>query len=270
MNYRAFVLILVFLTIATNASATKNGEHRKSAAKQMAKEFSSLGVKKIYVPDFCEGPSQPSARGAFFAATFSELLAGRKKDFAVVSRTDAHRFLHEKNLTDCDLVRPEVLSDFSSEFSVDALLSAALAFDKSSYTMDFVLTNLLGKQLTHSHYTEPHDAETEALFPATASPSGWPFYFAALDGVTVPKGVYMPNPPYPENLRGRVSGVVLVSALVTANGQIDQVRVVQGLNPDIDSVAIDKMQSWRFVPAKSPDGSVIPVRTLFEFFFHTN
>ena len=70
--------------------------------------------------------------------------------------------------------------------------------------------------------------------------------------------------------RGRVSGVVLVSALVTANGQIDQARVVQGLDPDIDSVAIDKMQSWRFVPAKSPDGSVIPVRILFELFFHTN
>jgi TonB family protein len=270
VNYRALVIILVFVTIATNASATKNVESRKSAAKQMAKELSSLGVKKIYVADFCEGPSQPSARGAFFAATFSDLLAESKKDFVVVSRADGHRFLHDKNLTDCDLVRPEVLSDFSSEFSIDALLSAVLVSDKSSYTMDFDLTNLSGKEVTHFHYTEPHDAETEALFPATASPSGWPFYFAAHDGVTTPKGVYMPFPPYPEKLRGRVSGVVLVSALVTANGHIDQVRVVQGLDPDIDRAAIDKMQSWRFLPAKSSDGSVIPVRTLFELFFRSN
>ena len=94
--------------------------------------------------------------------------------------------------------------------------------DKDSYSLDFVLRNLFGKELFHSHYSEPNDALTEAKFPATASPSGWPFYFSALDGVSMPKGVYMPNPPYPRNSPGqRRSGVIIVSALVTIDGTIN-------------------------------------------------
>lgn len=260
-----FVLILVLSAIPISVSATENIEHRKSAAKHMVKEFSSLGVHRIYVPDFCEGPFQPSARGAYFAATFSELLAENQKSFGVLNRIDAHRFLQQNNLTDCDLVRPEILSTFSSQFSVDALLSATLSADKSGDAMDFVLRDLSGKELSRSHYNEPHDAFTEAEFPATASPSGWPFYFAAHDGVSVPKGLFMPNPEIgPAN---RVSGVVVISALVTSSGRVDQIRIVRSLNPDIDSAASDKVKSWRFVPAKSPDGLAVPVRTIFELFF---
>jgi len=51
----------------------------------MAKKFSGLGVYRLYVPDFCDGLSRPNARGAFFATTFSQLLAERAKGFAVVA-----------------------------------------------------------------------------------------------------------------------------------------------------------------------------------------
>jgi hypothetical protein len=70
--------------IPRNVCSTENYENQKSTAKHMAKEISSLGVHRLYVPDFCDGPSRPNARGAFFAATFSELLAQKAKGFAVV------------------------------------------------------------------------------------------------------------------------------------------------------------------------------------------
>jgi TonB family protein len=269
VNCRRLAFILILFIIPRNVCSTENVENQKSTAKQMAKEMSSLGVHRLYVPDFCDGPSRPNARGAFFAATFSELLAQKAKGFAVVSRTDAHRFLQQNNLTDCDLTRPEILAKFSSEFSVDCILSASLLLETYSYSMDFVLRDISGKELFRSHYREPHDAGTEAHFPATASPSGWPFYFSGLDGVSPPKGLYMPSAPYPDNGRAqRVSGVVIISGLVTTNGHIDGIRVVQSLDPEIDRGAIETMKTWRLLPAKVPDGSPVPVRTTFELFFH--
>lgn len=266
MNSRSLALILILLSIPTNARAADNVKNRESAAKYMAKAFSTVGIHRMYVPDFCDGSSRPDAHGAFFAATFSDLLAKRAKGFALVSRIDAHRFLQQNNLTDCDLSRPEILSKFSSEFSVDSILSASVLLTENSYSMNFVLRDLAGTELSRFPYREPCDAETEGAFPPTASPSGWPFYFPMLDGVVLPKGIYMPN--VDPRIAGGVTGVAILSGLVTTNGKIEQIRVVKGLKPKIDSAAIETLKLWRLVPAKGPDGSAIPVRIPLDFNFY--
>ena len=86
---------------------------------------------------------------------------------------DGHRFLQQNNLTDCDLVRPEILSTFSSKFGLDALLSATVSVENSSYTMDFVLRDLAGKELSHSHYSEPYTAGTTSELPVIRTQSRW-------------------------------------------------------------------------------------------------
>jgi hypothetical protein len=76
VNRRSLLLILALLIVPANVpSKEKVGDHRVSAASHMAKEFSTLGIHRIYVPDFCDDPSRLNDRGAFFAATFSMLLA---------------------------------------------------------------------------------------------------------------------------------------------------------------------------------------------------
>ena len=163
---RCVVLILVFSFIPAIVSASEGpGETRKTAARLMVKDFSRLRIHKLYVPDFCGGSSHPNPQGAFFAAEFSKLLTETAKSFVVQSRVEAHRFLAQSSLTDCDLSHPEVLLKFSSNFGVDCLLSADRSADKNSYTMDFVLRDLSGKELSQFHYSEPAYPETEGLFP---------------------------------------------------------------------------------------------------------
>jgi hypothetical protein len=73
---RSLLLILALLIVPANVpSKEKVGDHRVSAASHMAKEVSTLGIHRIYVPDFCDDPSRLNDRGAFFAAMFSMLLA---------------------------------------------------------------------------------------------------------------------------------------------------------------------------------------------------
>lgn len=264
-------LALWLLLIPTSVHAACSVESEKSAAKQMAKEISGVGAHKVYVPDSCDAHSTPNVRGAFFAATFSEFLAAELKGFSVVSRIDAHRFLQQNGLTDCDLARPDVISKFSSELGVDSILHLNLSFDKSSYSINFVLCDLAGKELSRFQYSEPNDGLTEALFPAAASSSGWPFYFSMHDGVTQPKAVFTPNVSSSGNKRiERISGVAIASAVVTADGRIDQIRIVQKLDPDADNAVLETMKTWRFVAAKTADGSPVPVRISIQLSLRAN
>ena len=99
---------------------------------------------------------------------------------------------------------------------------------------------------------------------------------SAAQPVTAPEfgAAYLhnPAPAYPAAaLRQGWEGTVLLKVHVLANGQPDQVLVASTSgHPVLDDAAVEVVTPWRFVPAKSPDGSVIPVRTLFELFFHTN
>jgi len=264
-------LVLTAILAVTSTSihpSEKVGDRRKSSVAEMVQEFSSLGIHKLYIPDFCDAASRPDDRGAFFAGVFSDLLAHKAHVFTVVSRADVHRFLVRSNSTDCDLQNPAILSSVSSEFGIDSVLSATLAADKNSYRLDFVLRDVSGKELSRIQHVEPRVAETEALFPATAAASGWPFYFLMFDGVKVGRCLKCPNPPYPESLRKeRISGVVALSGRVTTEGGLDQLRVVKQLQPDLDRLSLETLNTWRLEPAKGPDGTPVPVRTIFEVNF---
>jgi TonB family protein len=257
-------VLLLLLLLPAAIYPTENAEKRKSAAHDMAKEFSRLRVQKIYVPDLCESSSRPSGLGAYFAATFSDLLAHKPKEFVVVSRIDAHRFLQTNHWTDCDLTNPEVLLKLSSEFGLDSILVGILSRSNDHFSIEFVLRDLSSKELFRTNYSEPYDAMTAALFPAVSSASGWPFYFPLLDGVTQPEAVRMQNPAYPSNKRRGISGAVILSALITTDGKVDQALVIQKLDPDLDKAAIDITRTWLFKPAKAPDGTRVPVRVAFQ------
>jgi TonB family protein len=185
----------------------------------------------------------------------------------VLSRAEAHRFLLKNQSTDCDLMKPEILTKFASALGVDSLLFVLVSSDNKSFSVDFSFRDITGKELLRSSYKEPIEAFTLGLLPPVAAPSGWPFYFAG-EGITMPKAVRMQNPPYPEKLRSKhVSGSVVISAVVRPEGKIDGARIVQKVDPDLDKVALDSTRSWLFEPAETPDGTRVPVRVAFELNF---
>jgi TonB family protein len=148
------------------------------------------------------------------------------------------------------------------------MLFANLSVDKDSYSLDFFLRDLSGEELSCSHYSESRYAETEAHFPGIAAPSGWPFYFLLLDGVAAPKCLKCPNPPYPESKRSeRVSGMIAVSGLVTTDGKLEQLRLVNKSDPDLGRSSLETLSTWRLEPDKGPDGTPVPVRTILQVSF---
>jgi TonB family protein len=95
---------------------------------------------------------------------------------------------------------------------------------------------------------------------ATSS-SGWPFYFPMLDGVTAPKPVKTSTFPYPASYKPVIlSGNVVISKIVITDGNVEQARIVQKVDPDFDSDTLKAISTWHFEPAKSPDGTPVPIR----------
>jgi len=85
------------------------------------------------------------------------------------------------------------------------------------------------------------------------------------DGVIVPKIIEKPPPaPTEEAIRTKTHGRVKLSAVVTRNGTLDDLRVEKGLGRGLDERALEAVQnSWVFLPA-TKNGEVLEGR--LEFF----
>ncbi len=77
-------------------------------------------------------------------------------------------------------------------------------------------------------------------------------------GIDAPQKTHNVAPRYPELARQiRVSGVVILEAVIDAQGLVESVRVLRSIAL-LDQAAIDAVREWRFTPARL-NGEPIPV-----------
>jgi protein TonB len=58
------------------------------------------------------------------------------------------------------------------------------------------------------------------------------------------------EPSYPEAARkARMEGVVILEAIITASGSVEEVKVLKSVNPLLDASAFRAVQQWRYRPA---------------------
>jgi protein TonB len=87
------------------------------------------------------------------------------------------------------------------------------------------------------------------------------------NGVTAPKPVYTPNPEYVDKARKqKINGVVLLAMIVTAKGDVHDVKVTKSLDEDLDRQAVAAVSTWKFKPA-TKDGKPVAVHLKTEVIF---
>lgn len=70
------------------------------------------------------------------------------------------------------------------------------------------------------------------------------------EGVSAPRKIHYPNPPYTEPARAaRIQGVVILQAIIDAAGRVADVKVLKGLPEGLDKSALETIQTWTFEPA---------------------
>jgi TonB family protein len=87
------------------------------------------------------------------------------------------------------------------------------------------------------------------------------------NGVTAPKSVYTPNPEYSDKARKKkIIGTVVVAMIVTAEGEVRDVKVTKSVDESLDKQVVAAVRSWKFEPA-TKDGKPVAVHVRAEVNF---
>ena len=264
-TFGAISLVALLLSPLLASAADDTLGKRKSAASQLAKDIARLGIRRSYIPDFLDPSGRRTAAGSLFAAYFSKLTKEGSKKIEIANRIDVHRYLDQKGWSDSDLAKADVISSVASQFGVDSVLFGVISDDRSRFAIELTIRNLAGAELFRTQYVEKLDPSVLAALPFGAEQLEPTFYFAGLDGVTMPQCQHCPIPFYPESKRkSRVQGSVLLSVLVTPDGRTDRIYILRKLDPELDQDALQAVKSWRISPAKNSEGLIVRVRVPVE------
>jgi protein TonB len=94
----------------------------------------------------------------------------------------------------------------------------------------------------------------------TSSAGSWVMNFAELDadgepaprreGLAGPVPLRKVDPKYPPDMvNEHVEGEVLLYAIIRADGSVDSVQIVKGIEPELDRNAMQALSRWKFRPA---------------------
>jgi protein TonB len=110
---------------------------------------------------------------------------------------------------------------------------------KRVYTLRFSMPNL--SSATGSWVLS--FSELVAVTPQAEGPVA-----AELSGPTALRKV---DPKYPPELRDkRVQGEVILYAVIRADGSVDSIQLVRGIEPTLDANAMQALAQWKFRPAE--------------------
>lgn len=114
----------------------------------------------------------------------------------------------------------------------------------------------------------PSLASIRVTRPAVTVPFGAGVIDAcAVGGLTSPRIVREVKPQYTSDaMRARVQGAVVMDAIVSAQGNVTNVRVTRSLDAQLDQQAVTALREWKFAPG-TLDGKPVPVIVSVEMTF---
>ena len=87
-------------------------------------------------------------------------------------------------------------------------------------------------------------------------------------GIVAPIPLFHPEPQYTDAARkAKVSGTLVLSLTVTADGSVRDLRIERSLRPDLDEQALNTVGTYRFQPG-TKDGTPVAVRLNVEVSFN--
>jgi protein TonB len=128
------------------------------------------------------------------------------------------------------------------------------------------LSSLLGNSAGAGGRDGIGDGGGDGYGPGSGSGVGDPR--SGTGGYGNPSCLYCPAAQYSEEaVKSKHQGIVLVDALITADGRASGIRVIKGLGMGLDENAVAAVKTWRFKPAIGPDGKPASVEQMIEVEF---
>lgn len=267
--------LLLFLTILLEMSPCSPlaradvTNHRKSEAKKLAIEIGNAGLHKVYIADFLSSAGKREFGGCYLASAFATDIADQAKNFEVVNRIYAQRILADLHLSAEGLSDPNAMAATARALSVDGILLGTVTVAKGKINISLSLREISSKrELAASSYEEALELGLTANWPENGEPTFDTIYFAGLDGISVPKCVTCPDPPYTTEARAaHFQGVVIIGALITTEGKVTELRAIKDPKNGLAELSIQFIRNWKLLPAKDANGKPVAVWVPIEVSF---
>ncbi len=208
----------------------------------------------------------------------SPALEGRAsvegKDYIVISYNNWGGFDTVYALINPDTFLPYKFINLKSDGRTEVINRDYREIDGLKLPFSFTL-NIDGKMLLQMSIKELkfNSGLEDSFFEKAAVAVGSAWGIADIERlseeVSKPELIHKVEPVYPELAkRARVSGNVTLRITINGEGEVRDIRVVEG-NPLLNGASVEAVQQWRYKPAIQ-DGKPIPVTTTVTISFKVN
>lgn len=282
----ALVCVLTCIA-ATNVSAQESGVDAAAAnaqqpnlttvATKTAQELEAKKVKKVAVFDFV-GPGRTiTVLGVRLADDFSAALAKSGKHLRVEDRASLARSVREVNYGPEDLLDSGSILPLASALGMTDAILGEISANDGQVKLSVYVFQLSGKSATLVDKEDeqiPGSEVISKLLAAELAHSGGKVIAnedlsaAGMRGFAYPTCLHCPPPEWPRRaLNHRMDATVKLSAIITADGHPDDIRVMVGLPDDFTAASIEAVRQWKFNPGTDPDGKPVAVRGAISLMF---
>ena len=238
----------------------------------------------ILVTDFVCPDGKSSLYGKRLADALGDEIGKLSKSIKVTDRSSAEMAsgkLRADRVPGSVWASDPMLVWLGSQVNASFVLGSQIVTERSgqikvsSHLLKVNDGKLLGGKLNATVLASPSAEEfapidLPPLEPLPETLGSQQIYRAGANGVGMPRCTHMPNPPYSDEARRfRISGVVLVEAIVRINGSVQPLRIVRGLPFGLNENTVETMLAWRCSPAElnaEPVPTYVPFEVTFRLY----
>jgi TonB family protein len=258
------VLVFPFAAAAQFSKLDETGE-------QLAKKLKPLKPKLVAVADFTSPDGSVAGQSHYLSWFLSSSIQERgKKYLHVAEHSTFNKDLAKQLNSSLTTATSQGLRDAASRLGVDVLIIGTVSKREASYFFEISPIKVAdGYTLTTVKTSMRVSEFLESLIsPFPAKESG-PVFKSGVDGVGLPKCMYCPEPPYTDLARAKhAEGVSVFEAVISADGQVHQLRPSKLFGYGLDEEAYETIKKWKFKPATNKEGAPVSVHTTIEIAFH--
>jgi len=259
-------MVLFFLNVQPTAAHSASLDAFGDA---LARQIVDAKIHTIAVTGFVAPEDATSPRGQYLAALLCESWFKRHEELVIVKPVRFVETLKAQKLSPHDLTIPERLAQVGKILGIDAVMSGSLADSASGFLLtvkvravsDGSVVFTTEQSVAHSRVLDSlasTDADTTASAPR-----------AGLNGAGTPTCSYAPAPVFPDEARKEkiTSASVILTVVITEEGQATQVRIARDPGYGFAERAVEKVSEWRCKPAldkdKKPVAVTVPIEVTF-------
>jgi TonB family protein len=269
------------ITIAADSIPAIDALAAKLATEIANRRFTDVAVFGALGPGEVRTPL-----GASIGDAVRESLARQAQGFKVVDRDTLRAAYKQQRLSEAMLDSNIFTFQTGSIVKADSIVMITLEdFKPSSLTVASYLFDALKKDspslASWKILLVPHQNEAEAIQKAVdlvpkkgADPKEVAATFRAYmppareNGVGAPSCVFCPRPDYSDEARRlNIQGEIYIAVVITPEGDLTDINVLNGLGSGLDEKAVEAVLKWKLKPMRDSNGNAVAAPSVIEVQF---